>query len=86
MAQPIHGSGRSPGGGNDSPLQYSCLKTPITRGAWKAIGQRVTELYTTEHAHTHIYMHIYICIYVGGVAGKEKDKTILKILTSSRDY
>ena len=29
----IPGLGRSPGGGNDSPLQYSCLKNPMDRGA-----------------------------------------------------
>ena len=26
--------GRSPGGGNGSPLQYSCLEKPTDRGAW----------------------------------------------------
>ena len=30
----IHGWGRSPGGGNDSPLQYFCLGNPMDRGAW----------------------------------------------------
>ena len=25
---------RSPGGGNGNPLQYSCLKNPMDRGAW----------------------------------------------------
>ena len=30
----IPGSGRSPGGGNDNPLQYSCLENPMDRGAW----------------------------------------------------
>ena len=29
----IPGSGRSPGEGNGNPLQYSCLKNPIDRGA-----------------------------------------------------
>ena len=28
-------SGRSPGGGNDSPLQYSCQENPMDRGAWR---------------------------------------------------
>ena len=28
----IHGSGRSPGGGNGNPLQYSCLENPTDRG------------------------------------------------------
>ena len=30
----IPGSGRSPGEGNDNPLQYSCLGTPTDKGAW----------------------------------------------------
>ena len=30
----IPGSGRSPGGGNVNPLQYSCLENPMDRGAW----------------------------------------------------
>ena len=28
------GSGRSPGRGNGHPLQYSCLQSPMDRGAW----------------------------------------------------
>ena len=30
------GSGRSAGGGSSNPLQYSCLKNPMDRGAWQA--------------------------------------------------
>ena len=30
----IPGLGRSPGGGNGNPLQYSCLGNPMDRGAW----------------------------------------------------
>ena len=34
----IPGSGRSPGGGNGNPLQYSCLEIPMDRGAlWATI-------------------------------------------------
>ena len=33
----IPGSGRSSGGGNGSPLQYSCLGNCMHRGAWWAI-------------------------------------------------
>ena len=29
-------SARSPGVGNDNPLQYSCLGNPMDRGAWWA--------------------------------------------------
>ena len=32
----IPGSGRSPGEGNDNPLQYSCLENPIDRGISQA--------------------------------------------------
>ena len=32
----IPGSGRSPGEGNDNPLQYYCLENPMDRGAWLA--------------------------------------------------
>ena len=31
------GSGRSPGEGNGTPLQYSCLENSKDRGAWHAI-------------------------------------------------
>ena len=30
------GLGRSPGGGNGNPLQYSCLGNSMSRGAWQA--------------------------------------------------
>ena len=32
----IPGLGRSPGEGNDNPLQYSCLENPMDRGDWQA--------------------------------------------------
>ena len=32
----VPGSGRSPGGGNGTPLQSSCLGKPMDRGAWQA--------------------------------------------------
>ena len=31
----IPGLGRSPGGGRGNPLQYSCLKNPMEREAWR---------------------------------------------------
>ena len=39
----IPGLGRSPGGGNDSPLQYPCLGNPTDKGAWQAAVHGVTE-------------------------------------------
>ena len=32
----VPGVGRSPGGGNGNPLQYSCLESPMDREAWRA--------------------------------------------------
>ena len=40
------GSGRSPGEGNGNPIQYSCLKNPMDRGAWGATVQRDTKSWT----------------------------------------
>ena len=34
----IPGSGRSPGEGNDYPLQYSCLENSMERGVWWALS------------------------------------------------
>ena len=39
----IPGSGRSPGEGNGSPLQYSCLENPMDRGAWWSAVHGVTK-------------------------------------------
>ena len=39
----IPGSGRSAGGENGNPLQYSCLGKPMDRGAWQAAVHEVTK-------------------------------------------
>ena len=39
----IPGSGRSAGGGNDNPVQYSCLENPMDRGAWGATDHGVAK-------------------------------------------
>ena len=53
----IPGSGRSPGGGNGNPLQYSCLKNPMDREAWRATVQGVTKSQTprSDQAGTHAH-------------------------------
>ena len=43
--------GRSPGGGNGNPLQYSCQDNPMDRGAWQGYspwGHKESD--KTEHA------------------------------------
>ena len=42
----IPGSGRSPGGGHDNPLQHSCLENPTDRGACRATTHRVAKSQT----------------------------------------
>ena len=42
----IPGSGRTPGEGNGSTLQSSCLENPMDRGAWRAIVHRVAKSWT----------------------------------------
>ena len=39
-------SGRSPGGGNGNPLQYSCLGKLMDRGAWWATVHGVSKSQT----------------------------------------
>ena len=46
----ISGSGRSPGGGNGNPLQYSCLGNVMNKGVWQAIVHGVAESDMTEYA------------------------------------
>ena len=53
----IHGSGRSPGGGNGNPLQYSCLKTFMDSGVIKSHKDMTDRLSmcTRTREHTRIY-------------------------------
>ena len=44
----LSGSGRSPGVGNGTLLQCSCLENSMDRGAWQATVHVVAELDMTE--------------------------------------
>ena len=61
----IPGSGKSPGGGHSSPLQYSCLGNPMDRGAWQATVHGVTKSRTrlkrpSTHSSTHWFFEAYV--------------------------
>ena len=52
----VPGLGRSSGEGNGNPLQYSCLRNPMDRGAWRAtvhgVAKRVGHnLVTKQHMY-----------------------------------
>ena len=60
----IPGSGRSPGGENGNPLQYSCLENFMDRRAWEVTvhgSQRVGHNWAWTHTHTHI---LALCLTV----------------------
>ena len=42
----VPGLGRYPGGGKGYPLQCSCLKNSMDRGAWRATVHGVTKNWT----------------------------------------
>ena len=46
-------SGRSPGGGNGNPLQDSCLRNPMDRGAWWATVHGVAKGRTQLGVNAH---------------------------------
>ena len=53
--------GRSPGGGNGNPLQYSCLENSMGRGAgWAEDSGLAKELDMTEHVCTQALYAIQI--------------------------
>ena len=63
--------GRSPGGGCDDPLQYSCLENPMDREDWRAtvccyrVGHDWNDL-----AHAHIPLGGYVFRQIRGVQRK----------------
>ena len=53
----ISGSGRSCGGGNGNPLQYSCLENPMDRRAlWAAVHGVAKELDMTKQLSSNKYI------------------------------
>ena len=56
------GSGRSPGGRHDNPLQYPCLENPTDRGAWQAaVHGGHKELDMTEQLNKNSIVALQCC-------------------------
>ena len=54
------GSGRSPGEGHGSPLQYSCLENLRDKGAWQATVHGVITVARMQHSQELLYSTV-IC-------------------------
>ena len=68
----IPGWGRSLGGMQDNPLQYSCLENPMDRGGWWAIVHGVTKSQTRLK-----WLSMHAC-------KEQENKQIYKMSTSKR--
>ena len=76
-ASSITGLGRSPGGGNGNPLQYSCLENPMDKGARQATVHRVAKSHTQLKrlsTHTHTYISIYIYIQLASQVAHQRER------------
>ena len=72
----IPGSGRSPGGGNGNPLQYSCLENPMDWGAWWTTVHGIAEFGMTVNTHTQ-------CLVITNMS-KEKRASVVQGLPFNR--
>ena len=61
----VPGLGRSPGGRNGHPLQYSCLENSMGRRAWQAAGQGVAESDMTARLSMCAGTHTWISLWSG---------------------
>ena len=56
----IPGSGRSTGRDHGNPLQYSCMKNPTDRGAWRATVHKESLCsFRLYYQVNQVYAHIY---------------------------
>ena len=68
----IPGLGRSPGGGNGNPLQYSCLGNPMDRGScWAAVHG------ITKESNNSLLSKQHANFYAGAVINPDCQKIFL---------
>ena len=61
----VSGLRRSPGEGHGNPLQYSCLETPLDRGASWVIVHKIAESDTTEATWSSQAKQLHKCVRHG---------------------
>ena len=64
----VPGWGRSPEGGCNNLLQYSCLENPMDRGTWRATIHRITQSQTgleplNMHTKLLFYFYFFNCFF-----------------------
>ena len=62
----IPGSRRSPGEGNGSPIQYSCLENSMDGGAWWATVHGVAKSQTRLSYFTSLHFTLLLCPFFWG--------------------
>ena len=78
------GWGRSPGGGNGSPLLYSCLESSMNRGASYGLQSvKSRESDRTEQLNHHRHQHHHHQGLEPGVAGQSHSREGMRILIYS---
>ena len=72
------GSGRSPGKGNGSPLQYSYLGNPMDRGAWQATVNGLAKSQTglSTNNNNKEYLRLVIKAQVSRVFQMTQERSI----------
>ena len=70
----IPGLGRSPGEGNDNPLQYSCLENSMDRGAWRVVVLGVAKSWTRLSDFTSLDPEVCSSLLNVGEGKKRKEK------------
>ena len=59
-------SGRSTEEGNGNPIQYSCLRNPVDRGAWQAMVHRVAKCWTWLNNNRMMFARL-LALHHGGL-------------------
>ena len=81
----IPGLGRSSGGGNGNPLQYSCLENSTDRGAWQDIDRGVAKRHDWAHIH-YTYALIFYNFTIICLAGDFFTWIMLELCWTSSIY
>ena len=76
----VPGWGRSHGGGNGSPLQYSCLKNPMDREAWRTIVHSVAKSQTCQNICIKLFLtmdHLKLIFILKHIQIKQQSQNYL---------